>query len=79
MVKYSGQFSWGSNYVKVKPPTHKVSVKKKQPICSKICAAHFDKKRATILWFASGFVRQARNTVLRRFLPNAQPFLPNVP
>ena len=42
---------------------------KKNAIC-KICVARFDKKRAVLLWFASGFVRQARNMVLWCFLPN---------
>ena len=45
------------------------AAKRMQPIC-KICVPHFDKKCATLLWFASGFVRQARNMVLQRFLPN---------
>ena len=34
----------------------------------------FDKKRAALLWFASGFVRQAWNMVLRSFLPNTTQF-----
>ena len=44
-----------------------------QPIC-KICVPNFDKKCATLLWIASGFVRQARNMVLWRFLPNVPQF-----
>ena len=39
-----------------------------QPIC-KICVLRFGKKRVAILW-----VRQAQNTVLRRFLPNTPQF-----
>ena len=47
--------------------------KRMQPI-SNLCAPRFDKKRAALLWFASGFVQQARNTVLQQFLPNAPRF-----
>ena len=34
---------------------------------------------ATLLWFASGFVREAPDMELRRFLPNVPRFLPNAP
>ena len=44
--------------------------KRMQPIC-KIGAPCFDKKRATLLWFASGFLWQAQNTVLRHFAKRA--------
>ena len=40
--------------------------KRMQPICN-ICAPHSDKKCAALLWFASGFVQQAWNTILQRF------------
>ena len=33
--------------------------------------------RATLLWFASGFVREVSGYGLRHFLPNAPRFLPN--
>ena len=42
--------------------------------CVKICVPCFDNKRAALLWFASGFMRQAQNTVLQRFLPNMPQF-----
>ena len=52
--------------------------KRMQPIC-KICAPRFDKKCTALLWFAFGFVRQGRITVMRRFLRNVPRFLLNVP
>ena len=52
--------------------------KRMQPIC-KTCVPHFDKKCTALLWFASGFVRHAQNTVFRRFLPNAPQLLSNAP
>ena len=42
--------------------------------CNQFCASRFDKKCAALYWFSSGFVRQAQNTVLQRFLPNVAQF-----
>ena len=57
-----------------------VRIKKDATIC-KICVPLyvFDKKSVALLCFASGFVGQARGTVLRHLLPNAPQFLPNAP
>ena len=54
------------------------AAKRMQPIC-KICAPHFDKKCAALLWFASGFVRQARNIVLQHFMPKRGEIRRNAP
>ena len=38
---------------------HTVYVKKNATLIKNLCAPLFDKKRDTLLWFASGFVREA--------------------
>ena len=49
-------------------------VKKNTTICKKIVHRNLIRQRAAILWFASGFVRQARNTVLRRIFAKRATF-----
>ena len=54
----------------------KLPVKKNATIC-KICVPLFDKNMCHTFMVCSGFVREAPDMELQRFLPNAPRFLPN--